>query len=42
MDKTRRPHKLYGRYLQGTLTAVDTCLGVLLGISAAKYQKEMK
>lgn len=26
----------------GTLTAVDTCLGVLLGISAAKYQKEMK
>lgn len=26
MEKTRRPHKLYGRYLQGTLTAVDWLL----------------
>lgn len=30
----------YGEEVVGTLTAVDTCLGVLLGISNAQYKKE--
>lgn len=30
----------YGEEIVGTLTAVDTFLGVLLGISSAKYHKE--
>lgn len=30
----------WGEEIVGTLTAVDTCLGVLLGISSAKYHKE--
>ena len=29
----------YGEQIVGTITAVDTCLGVLLGISSAKYKK---
>jgi hypothetical protein len=29
----------YGEQIVGTITAVDTCLGVLLGISAAQYKK---
>lgn len=29
----------YGEQVVGTITAVDTCLGVLLGISSAKYNK---
>ena len=29
----------YGEEIVGTITAVDTCLGVLLGISAAQYKK---
>lgn len=29
----------YGEEIVGTITAVDTCLGVLLGISSAKYKK---
>lgn len=27
----------YGEEIVGTITAVDTCLGVILGISAANY-----
>jgi hypothetical protein len=30
----------YGEEIVGTLTAVDTFLGVLLGISTANYNKE--
>ncbi len=30
----------YGEQIVGTITAVDTFLGVLLGISAASYNKE--
>lgn len=30
----------YGEEVVGTLTAIDTCLGVLLGISNAQYKKE--
>jgi hypothetical protein len=30
----------YGEEIVGTITAVDTCLGVFLGISKAKYLKE--
>ena len=30
----------YGEQIVGTVTAVDTCLGVILGISSAKYNKE--
>ena len=30
----------YGEEIVGTLTAVDTFLGVLLGISAAQYNKK--
>lgn len=29
----------YGEEIVGTITAVDTFLGVLLGISAVQYQK---
>lgn len=29
----------YGEEIVGTITAVDTCLGVLLGISSAHYSK---
>ena len=35
-------HFPYGEEVVGTLTAVDTFLGVLLGISTAQYKKEMK
>lgn len=30
----------YGEEVVGTITAVDTCLGVLLGISSAQYSKK--
>ena len=30
----------YGEQVVGTITAVDTFLGVLLGISTAQYNKE--
>ena len=30
----------YGEEIVGTITAVDTFLGVLLGISAAQYNKK--
>lgn len=30
----------YGEEIVGTITAIDTCLGVLLGVSTAKYKKE--
>lgn len=30
----------YGEQIVGTLTAIDTFLGVLLGISSAQYKKE--
>lgn len=30
----------YGEEIVGTITAVDTCLGVLLGVSTAKYKKD--
>ena len=29
----------YGEQIEGTITAVDTFLGVLLGISSAQYNK---
>lgn len=29
----------YGEQIVGTITAVDTCLGVLLGISSSRYNK---
>ena len=29
----------YGEEIVGTVTAIDTCLGVMLGISSAKYNK---
>lgn len=32
----------YGEQVVGTITAVDTFLGVLLGISAANYNKGTK
>ena len=32
----------YGEQVVGTITAVDTFLGVLLGISAANYNKTSK
>lgn len=31
----------YGEEIVGTITAVDTLLGVLLGISTAQYKKEL-
>lgn len=30
----------YAEEILGTITAVDTCLGVLLGISSAQYHKK--
>lgn len=30
----------YGEQIVGTITAIDTFLGVILGISAATYKKE--
>lgn len=30
----------YGEQIVGTLTAIDTFLGVILGISSAKYNKD--
>ena len=30
----------YGEQIVGTITAVDTFLGVILGISSAQYNKE--
>lgn len=32
----------YGEQIVGTITAADTCLGVLLGISTATYNKGAK
>ena len=32
----------YSEQIVGTITAVDTCLGVLLGISTAQYNKALK
>lgn len=32
----------HGEQIVGTITAVDTCLGVLLGISTAQYNKALK
>lgn len=32
----------YGEQVVGTITALDTFLGVILGISAAQYNKENK
>lgn len=31
----------YGEEILGTLTAIDTFLGVILGISAAQYNKKI-
>lgn len=35
-------HFPYGEEIVGTITAVDTFLGVVLGLSSAKYNKEDK
>ena len=32
----------YGEQIVGTITAIDTFLGALLGISSAKYNKALK
>ena len=32
----------YGEEIVGTILAVDTCLGVLLGMSSSKYNKVNK
>lgn len=32
----------YGEQIVGTITAVDTFLGLILGISTAKYSKTLK
>lgn len=32
----------YGEQIIGTIAAVDTCLGVLLGLSSAAYHKDNK
>lgn len=32
----------YGEQIVGTITAIDTFLGVILGISAAKYNEDTK
>ena len=29
----------YGEEVVGTITAIDTCLGVMLGITSAQYHK---
>lgn len=31
----------YGEQIVGTITAIDTFLGVILGISSSKYKKEV-
>lgn len=31
----------YGEQIVGTITAIDTFLGALLGLSSANYKKEM-
>lgn len=31
----------FGEQIVGTVTAVDTCLGVLLGISSVQYNKQL-
>lgn len=30
----------YGEQIVGTITAIDACLGAILGISTAKYNKD--
>lgn len=35
-------HLPYGEQVVGTITAVDTFLGVLLGISTAQYKEKQK
>ena len=35
-------HFPFGEEVVGTITALDTFLGVILGISSAKYNKENK
>lgn len=30
----------YGKEIVGTIAAIDTCLGVLLGISSVQYNKK--
>lgn len=32
----------YGEQIVGTITAIDTFLGVILGISSINYKKEVK
>lgn len=32
----------YGEQIVGTITAIDTFLGVILGISSMNYKKEVK
>ena len=32
----------YGEEIVGTVTAIDTCLGVVLGISSAMYSKGLQ
>ena len=32
----------YGEQIVGTITAIDTFLGVLLGISSANYNRDLK
>ena len=32
----------YGEQIVGTIVAVDTCLGVLLGISSSQYKKSVE
>lgn len=32
----------YGEQIVGTITAIDTFLGVLLGVSTSKYNKAVK
>lgn len=29
----------YGEQIMGTITAIDTCLGVILGVSTSQYNK---
>lgn len=29
----------YGEQVMGTITAIDTCLGVILGVSSSQYNK---
>ena len=32
----------YGEQIVGTIVAVDTCLGIVLGISSSKYNKTVE